>query len=114
MLSGRPGAAPFSAAGPRSACGSLNALVMRTQSPDTDAEAEAIQIEGYRRMAPADKMRIVEDLNRAVRELAAARIRSRYGPDLPDRELRLRLAALWLDRVTMIGAFGWDPEAKGY
>jgi hypothetical protein len=65
-------------------------------------------------MTPAEKARIVADLNRAVRELAASRIRSRYGPDLPERELRLRLAALWLDRETMIRAFGWDPEREGY
>lgn len=87
---------------------------MRTQSPDTDAEAEAIQIEGYRRMEPADKMRVVEDLNRAIREMAAARIRSRYGWDISERELRLRLAALWLDRTTMVRVFGWDPEIEGY
>lgn len=87
---------------------------MRTQSADTDPATEAIQIEGYRRMAPAEKMRIVEDLNRAVRELAAAGIRSRHGRNLPERELRLRLAALWLDRDTMIRAFGWDPETEGY
>lgn len=87
---------------------------MRTLSADTDPAAEAIQIEGYRRMAPAEKLRIVEDLNRTVRELAAARIRARYGPDLPERELRLRLAALWLDRETMIRVFAWDPETEGY
>lgn len=65
-------------------------------------------------MTPAEKARIVEDLNLAVRQMAAARIRSRYGQDLPERELRLRLAALWLDRETMIRAFGWDPEKEGY
>jgi len=42
------------------------------------------------------------------------RIQARYGPDLTERELRLRLAALWLDRETMIEAFGWDPEVEGY
>jgi hypothetical protein len=42
------------------------------------------------------------------------RIQARYGPDLSERELRLRLAALWLDRETMIDAFGWDPEVEGY
>ncbi|HUP42826.1 MAG TPA: hypothetical protein VM599_06410 [Thermoanaerobaculia bacterium] len=87
---------------------------MRTQSSDTSPDAETVQIEGYRRMTPAQKARIVEDLNLAVRQMAAARIRSRYGPDLPERELRLRLAALWLDRETMIRAFGWDPEKEGY
>ena len=91
----------------------MTAFAMRSQSSDTPPEVEAIQLEAYRRMAPAEKARIVEDLNRAVRELAAARIRSRYGPQLTDRELRLRLAALWLDRETMVRAFGWDPEKEG-
>jgi hypothetical protein len=49
-----------------------------------------------------------------VEELAAARIKARYGPDLSERELRLRLAALWIDRETMVRAFGWDPEIQGY
>jgi len=44
----------------------------------------------------------------------ATGIQARYGPDLTERELRLRLAALWLDRETMIEAFGWDPEVEGY
>jgi hypothetical protein len=49
---------------------------------------------------------------------AAARIRAQYGPDLPERELRLRLAALWIDRDIMVRAFvrafGWDPWAEEY
>ena len=52
--------------------------------------------------------------DRMAQQMAAMRIQAQYGPDLSERELRLRLAALWLDRETMIEAFGWDPEAKGY
>ncbi len=33
---------------------------------------------------------------------------------IPERELRLRLASLWLDRETMIRVFHWDPEPEGY
>jgi hypothetical protein len=58
-------------------------------------------------------MRRILELNRSVEEMAASRIRSRYGPDLPERELRLRLAALRLDRETMIEVFDWDPEENG-
>ncbi len=37
------------------------------------------------------------------------------SPDTPpERELALRLGALWLDRETMIRAFDWDPEIHGY
>ena len=53
------------------------------------------------------------DLNRAADEMALAGIRMRH-PEASDRELRLRLAALRLDRGTMVRVFGWDPEREGY
>lgn len=87
---------------------------MKTQSPDTPPEIEEILLEGYRRMPPIAKLWQVFDLNRTAQQMAAMRIQARYGPDLSERELRLRLAALWLDRETMIEAFGWDPEIEGY
>ncbi len=83
-------------------------------SLDTPPEIEEMILEGYRRMSPREKWRRVVELNRAVEAMAAARIRSQYGPDLPERELRLRLAALRLDRETMVEVFGWDPEEQGY
>lgn len=87
---------------------------MRTQSADTPPEIEEILLEGYRQMTPWERLRQVFELNRMAQQMAAMRIEAQYGPDLSERELRLRLAALWLDRETMIEAFGWDPEAKGY
>ena len=87
---------------------------MRTQSLDTPPEIEEIMLERYRRMSPGEKLRSVQELNRTVQLMALAGIRKRHGSDLSERELRLRLAALWLDRETMIEVFGWDPEIKGY
>ncbi len=81
---------------------------------DTPPEVEKMILEGYRRMTPQEKFRRIIELNRSVEEMAAARIRKQYGPDLPERELRLRLAALRLDRETMIEVFDWDPQVKGY
>jgi len=81
---------------------------------DTAPAAEAVLVEGYRRMSAGEKLRRVVDLNEAILDLAAARIRGQYGPDVPERELRLRLASLWLDRDTMRRVFDWDPEEKGY
>ncbi len=81
---------------------------------DTPPEIEERILEGYRRMTPREKFRRIVELNRSVEEMAAARIRKQYGPDLSPRELRLRLAALRLDRETMIEVFDWDPEVKGY
>jgi hypothetical protein len=87
---------------------------MRTQSADTSPEIEEILLERYRRMAPWEKLLQVFELNRMAQQMAALRIQAQYGPNLSERELRLRLAALWLDRETMIEAFGWDPEVQGY
>ena len=84
------------------------------QSRDTPLEVEEILLAGYRRLTPGQKLARVADLNRAVRQLALARIRAQYGPGLSEREERLRLAALWLDRETMVRVFGWDPEVEGY
>lgn len=87
---------------------------MKPLARDTPADVEERVIEGYRRMSPAEKFRRIVELNRSVEAMAAARIRAQYGPDLPERELRLRLAALRLDRETMIEVFDWDPEEHGY
>ena len=87
---------------------------MKTQSADTPPEIEERLLEGYRRMTPWEKLVQVFELNRMAQQMAAMRIQAQYGPNLSERELRLRLAALWLDRETMIEAFGWDPEEKGY
>jgi hypothetical protein len=68
-----------------------------------------MMIEGYRRMSPAEKLQKVEQMNEAVLQLAAARIRKDH-PGIDERELRLRLASRWLGRDLMTRAFGWDPE----
>lgn len=80
---------------------------------DTHPEAEKVLLQGYAEMEPAEKLQRVVELNRCVEEFAAARIRAEYGPKISDRELALRLAALRLDRETMIEVFGWDSDARG-
>jgi hypothetical protein len=80
---------------------------------DTSPAMERILIEGYRSMAPDRKLRQVSALTQMVQRLALTRIRERYGA-IDEKEERLRLAALWLPRETMIRWFGWDPEVKGY
>ncbi len=85
----------------------------RPQSRDTSEAADRLLMDAYRRMPPWEKARRVSDLTRACQELALAGIRERH-PDADERELRLRLAALWLDRDTMIRVFSWDPEKEGY
>lgn len=80
---------------------------------DTHPKIRQMQIEGYRRMTPQQKMRCVTDMINAARQMSAMRIRQQYG-DISERELQLRLGALWLDRETMIRVFDWDPKEKGY
>jgi hypothetical protein len=72
---------------------------------DTPPDVEEILLEGYRRMTPEERLMRAFDMSRAVQQ---------YGPDLGEREERLRLASLWLPRETMVKVFGWDPEIEGY
>ena len=86
---------------------------MRAGQSDTPQEIQSLLVDGYRRMTPREKLERVNQLNRSLRTLAIAGIRQRIGDDLPERELQLRLAALSIDRQTMIDAFGWDPDEHG-
>jgi hypothetical protein len=79
---------------------------------DTRPEVRQLLTEGYRRMTPAEKLARVRSLTIGVQQLALAGIRARH-PGISDREARLRLASLSLDRQTMIGAFDWDPDEHG-
>ena len=87
---------------------------MKSGSLDTPRQIEEMLMDLYASMPAAEKLRRVFDLNQAVQELAAARLRSQYGSGISDRELRLRLGSLWIDRGMMFRAFGWDPEIEGY
>jgi hypothetical protein len=66
-------------------------------STDTDAESEQHQIERWRAMSPADKLRLVAGLNAAADTMALAGIRLRH-PGAPPREQFLRLACVKLGR----------------
>ena len=81
---------------------------------DTAPDVERMLIEGYRRMSPVEKLNRVVGLNRALEQLASARLRSKYGEAMTERERRLRLAALRLDPSLMRDVFGWDPAVHGY
>ena len=80
---------------------------------DLPSDIKNILIEGYRKMTPQQKMQRVSELSKAVQQLALVRIQKQYG-DISEREKKLRLASLWLDRETMIRVFDWDPSEKGY
>jgi hypothetical protein len=80
---------------------------------DTHPSIYKIMIDGYRNMTPQQKLRCVDEMTKAVQQLALARIRKQYG-HIPEREQRLRLASLWLQRETMLKVFNWDPWKEGY
>ena len=79
---------------------------------DTHPSIHRMLLDGYRRMSPVEKFRRVSELNQMVLELAAARVKQER-PGIDEREVRLRVASLWLSRDSMIRAFGWDPELHG-
>jgi hypothetical protein len=80
---------------------------------DTDKGAEQAYVKMLREAPPWRKAAMVDSLTRTCQELAAAGIRMRH-PEATEKEIRLRLAALWLDRELMIRMFNWDPAREGY
>jgi hypothetical protein len=79
---------------------------------DTSVEAEAVLVEGYRRMDGREKLRRVVSLNRTVERLARAGLRARHGDAMTEREMRLRLAGLRLSPQLMREAFDWDAGSR--
>jgi hypothetical protein len=80
---------------------------------DTSLFAERILIEGYRNMKPELKLKQVTILTQTIQRMALARLQKQY-PEMTANEQKLRLAALWLPRETMISLFDWDPKEMGY
>jgi hypothetical protein len=79
---------------------------------DTSPDADAVLTAGLRAMTPAQRLARALDLMATVETLAAARTRAQHGESLSDREVRLRLAALRLDRETMVQVASWGPKAE--
>ena len=92
---------------------SISASKLLLKNSDTPIHIQKILIAGYRKMTPQQKLQRVNELTKAVQQLALARIRKQYG-NISEREQRLRLAALWLNRETMTRVFQWDPKKEGY
>lgn len=68
-------------------------MTPRPLSLDTPFEVERLQIEGWRRMSPAEKAAMVNALTTAAIEMAKAGIRHRHPGESPERH-RMRLAEI--------------------
>jgi hypothetical protein len=64
-------------------------------SRDTTEEAAQVQLEVYRRMASADRLRVGLELTRMSRDLLAQGIRSRH-PEYTDDEVTWALIRAWI------------------
>lgn len=73
--------------------------------PDTDAEAERVQMEIYRRMPAWKKIQLVEEANQMSRALVLAGLRSRY-PSASPEEIRRRFFGLWLGEELATEVYG--------
>jgi hypothetical protein len=77
----------------------------RTLSRDTSSDAEAVQVEIYRRMTARRKLELVEEANRTTRDLALAGLRSRH-PEAGPEELFRRLMDLMLGEDLAAEVYG--------
>jgi hypothetical protein len=77
----------------------------RTLSRDTSSDAEAVQVEIYRRMTARRKLELVEEANRTTRDLALAGLRSRH-PEAGPEELFRRLMDLMLGEELAAEVYG--------
>jgi hypothetical protein len=77
----------------------------RTLYPDTDPEAERVQLEIYRRMPPWKKMQLVLESNDVSRALVLAGIRARH-PDASEDEIRRRFLGIWLGEDLATEVYG--------
>jgi hypothetical protein len=75
------------------------AVTSRPLSLDTSPEIERLQIEGWRRMSPADKAGLVRALTVATIEMTKAGIRHRH-PDESAEQHRMRLAEILLGLIS--------------
>jgi len=83
----------------------------RTLSRDTSPDAEAVQIEIYRRMPARRKLELVAEANRTARDLALSGLRSRH-PEAGPEELFRRLMDLMLGEELAAAVYGPLPGDK--
>ena len=84
-------------------------LPRRALYRDTTPDAEAVQLEIWRKMSPRRKLQLMEDANRTARKMALAGLRLRH-PDAGEQELFRRLMDLTLGAELAERVFGTLQE----
>ena len=82
---------------------------MKTQSPDTNMEAERFLIASLRAVGPQRRLEMARDASRAIRQLAWNGLRLRH-PQADESELRRRYVALTLGEDAAVQLFGPLPK----
>ena len=80
-----------------------------TLSPDTDPEAERVQLDILRRMPAWRKVQIIGEAIQLSRALALAGLRERH-PEAGPEELHRRFLGLWLGEEIATRVYGPLPE----
>lgn len=86
---------------------------MKAILDDTSPDAEDVIVNLVRTAPVWKRLKMIEELNDALRSLALADLRRGF-PQAGPAELHRRLAARLLSRHEVIAAYGWDPEVEGY
>jgi hypothetical protein len=76
---------------------------------DTHPDAERVQIEILRKMSPAQKFNLTNDLILTVRALSTSGLRRRF-PEAAPEEIRRRLATLLLGPELATKVYGPEPD----
>lgn len=78
---------------------------------DTSPEAAAVQLDVYRRMAPAARLRVGLELTAMSRRLLADGVRRRH-PEYSTEQARLAFLRLWLGPALFRTAYPGKPELE--
>ena len=76
---------------------------------DTSPEAEAIQIDAFRRMGPEGRLHAAIELSQTSRKLLAEGVRHRH-PEYGEEEVRLAVIRILLPEELFLSAY---PTARG-
>jgi len=79
---------------------------------DTHPDAEKAYIDLMRKFSISKKLAMVREITFACQQMALTGIKKRY-PEADEKEMRLRLGALWLKKEIMDKVFHWNIDEMG-